>query len=62
MMTVQQILDDVIDMECILDRIKVNEDNPSYYEIRCNDMVRLRELFRNYKRMLCSLEIKENRE
>lgn len=59
MMTVQQVLDDVIDMECILDRIKVNEDNPSYYEIWYSDMNRLRELFRNYKSMLCSLEIKE---
>ena len=59
MMTVQQVLNDVIDMDRILDRIKVNEDNPSYYEIWYADVNRLRELFSNYKKMLCDLEIKE---
>ena len=58
-MKVGKVLDDIKDMEGILSRIKLNEENPSYYEIPCNDMNRLRELFRDYKNMLCDIEIKE---
>lgn len=58
-MTVRKVLDDIKDMESILSRIKINEDNSSYYEIWYNDMKRLREIFENYERMLCDLEIKE---
>lgn len=58
-MTVRKVLDDIEDMESILSHIKINEENPSYYEIWYNDMKRLREIFENYKSMLCDLEIKE---
>lgn len=58
-MTVRKVLNDIKDMESILSRIKINEENPSYYEIWYNDMKRLREIFGNYESMLCDLEIKE---
>ena len=58
-MKVRNVLDDIEDMEGVLNRIKINEDNPSYYEIWYNDMNILREIFRHYKNMLCDLDIKE---
>ena len=58
-MTVRDVLNDIEDMEGILSRIKINEDNPSYFEIWYNDVNILRGIFNNYKNMLGDLEIKE---
>ena len=61
MKTVGDVLNDINAMEGILNRIKPKEDDPSYSEIWYNDVNTLRDIFRNYKNMLCDLEIKENK-